>query len=83
MKHLEKCSLPRNVKSGIWVSHLDAPTSFLRPQRGLNEHPLGSEIIEGGCPGIAESRLLCGRSILGTEATSPWCMALMGLHTIL
>ena len=78
MKHLEKCSLPRDVKSGIWVSHLDAPTSFLRPQRGLNEHPLGSAIIEGGCPGIAESRFVCGRSILGTDARSPWVYGIKG-----
>ena len=48
MKHLAECSLARTVKSGICDSHLAAPTSFLREQRGLNEHPLGSAIIEGG-----------------------------------
>ena len=72
MKHRDKCPLPLGVKSGIWVSHLEPPTSLLRVHLGLNEHPVGSAIIDGGCPGIADKRFLCGRSILGTDANSPW-----------
>ena len=78
MKHRDKCPLPLGVNSGIWVSHLFAPTSSLRPHRGLNEHPDGNAIIEGGCPGMAASRLVCGRSILGTDASSPWVYGIRG-----
>jgi hypothetical protein len=48
MKQRARCPLPRGVNSGIKVSHLEPLTSLLRVHLGLNEHPVGSAIIDGG-----------------------------------